>query len=87
MSDPVYCYPPDFLVLRNRLGITDEAELDFSERELVSQRAAETIPTGAFDLAHLRAIHRHLFQDVYDWAGELRTVEISKGASQFQFRR
>lgn len=87
MSDPVYCYPPDFLVLRNRLGITDEAELDFSERELVSQRAAETIPAGSFNLAHLRAIHRHLFQDVYDWAGELRTVEISKGASQFQFRR
>lgn len=38
-------------------------------------------------MAHLRAIHRHLFQDVFDWAGELRTVEISKGGHQFQFRR
>jgi cell filamentation protein len=38
-------------------------------------------------LTHLRAIHRHLFQDVYDWAGELRTVEINKGGHQFQFRR
>ena len=35
----------------------------------------------------LRAIHRHLFQDVYDWAGELRTVEIRKGDQQFQFRK
>jgi cell filamentation protein len=35
----------------------------------------------------LRAIHRHLFQDVYDWAGEIRTVEISKDGHQFQFRR
>lgn len=40
-----------------------------------------------YDLPHLRAIHRHLFQDVYDWAGELRTVEISKGNQQFQFRK
>jgi cell filamentation protein len=87
MSDPVYCYPPDHLVLRNRLGILDAAELDYNERELVAQRAAENVPTGSFNLAHLRAIHRHLFQDVYDWAGELRTVEIAKGTSQFQFRR
>jgi cell filamentation protein len=47
----------------------------------------QPIPSGSFNIAHLRAIHRHLFQDVYDWADELRTVEIAKGASQFQFRR
>jgi cell filamentation protein len=45
------------------------------------------VPKGRFDLDHLRAIHRHLFQDVYDWAGELRTVEISKGGDLFQLRR
>src|SRR5688500_1394481 len=45
------------------------------------------VPRGTFDLKHLRAIHRHLFQDVYDWAGELRMVEISKGRQQFQFRK
>ena len=87
MSDEVYCYPPGYTVLKNRLGIRDAGELDRIERRTVSQRAAEPIPTGAFNLAHLRAIHHHLFQDVYDWAGELRTVEISKGSSQFQFRR
>ena len=51
------------------------------------ERTRQGIPTGKFDLAHLKAIHRHLFQDIYDWAGEIRTVEINKGGSQFQFRR
>jgi cell filamentation protein len=54
------------------------------ERRLVVQRSREGAPTGDFDLRHLRAIHRHLFQDVYDWAGEIRTVEIAKGGSQFR---
>jgi cell filamentation protein len=83
--DP-YCFPGS-TVLRNKLGIMDAQELDYVERELVTQRAREGAPTGRFDLAHLRAIHKHLFQDVYDWAGQLRTVEISKGGHQFQFRR
>jgi len=63
------------------------AQLDRLERRLVTQRAAEGVPAGGFDLAQLRAIHRHLFRDVYDWAGEPRTVEIAKGGHQFQFRR
>src|SRR5262245_36953234 len=54
---------------------------------LVSDRICEGAPSGTFDLVHLCAIHRHLFQDIYDWAGELRTVEINKGGHQFQFRR
>jgi len=87
MSDPQCCYPPDFIVLRNKLGIRDADQLEIFERRLAMQRIAEGAPTGDFDLRHLRAIHRHLFQDVYDWAGELRTVEIAKGGSQFQFQR
>jgi cell filamentation protein len=55
------------------------------EREYALNRAAQGVPKGKFDLDHLRAIHRHLFGAVYDWAGEVRTVEISKGKSQFQF--
>lgn len=86
MSDDPYVWPGSD-VLRNRLGIRDAADLNVTERRLVLQRAREGVPTGHFDLAHLRAIHRHLFQDVYDWAGEIRTVEIRKGGSQFQFRR
>ena len=87
MSDPVYCYPPDHTVLRNKLDLRDATQLDYVEREFVLQRTIQGIPSGEFDLVHLRAIHRHLFQDIYDWAGELRTVEIAKGGSQFQFRR
>ena len=85
--DRVYCYPPAFDVLINKLNIRDAVLLDLAERRLVGSRTIVAIPAGQFDLAHLKAIHHHLFQDVYDWAGQLRTVEISKGGSQFQFRR
>ena len=87
MSDPNYCYPPDYIVLRNRLDIRDAQALEAAERELVAQRLLEPVPTGDFDLANLKAIHRHLFQDVYAWAGEIRTVEMTKVESRFQSRR
>jgi cell filamentation protein len=87
MSDPVYCYPPDYIVLKNKLDLRDAAQLDYVEREFVTPRTIQGIPSGDFDLTHLRAVHRHLFQDVCDWAGDVRTVEIAKGGSQFQFRR
>jgi cell filamentation protein len=78
---------PGTTVLRNKLDITNQLELDRAERLLVVQRTLEGPPKGRFDLAHLKSIHRHLFQDVYDWAGELRTVEISKEGHSFQFIR
>ena len=87
MSDPDYCYPPGFTVLRNKLGIRDARTLAAAERQFVAQRLLETVPGGDFDLPHLRAIHRHLFQDLYEWAGELRTVEIAKSGSRFQPKR
>ncbi|MGH3768471.1 MAG: Fic/DOC family protein [Pseudonocardiaceae bacterium] len=69
-------------VLRNRLGITDAAELAQAESELTSYRLIELRRTGLpgwYDLAHLQAFHRYIFGDVYDWAGELRSVSIGKG--------
>lgn len=86
MSDDPYLYP-DSDVLRNRPGIRDPAQLEVLERRLVVQRLREGAPTGHFDLAHLRAIHHHLFQDIYEWAGQIRRVEIAKNGNQFQFRR
>ena len=83
-TDDPYVYPGT-TTLRNRLGLTDPNDLDRVERLYAADRATQPIPRGRLDLRHLRAIHRHLFQDVYDWAGELRTVEISKGRQQFQF--
>ena len=83
--DP-YLYPGT-RVLKNKLGIRDAVELDAVERMLVTQRMLEGAPSGDFDLSHLRKIHRHLFQDVYSWAGKLRTLDIAKGDSHFHPRR
>lgn len=85
--DAEYCYPPSFTVLKNKLNIRDAATLDVVERRFVVARMTSGIPRGGFDLEHLKAIHRHLFQDVYSWAGKLRTVEMSKDGHQFQFQR
>jgi cell filamentation protein len=67
-------------VLRNRLDIVDEATLEQAEADIAATRSYELSQTplkGRFDLAHLQAIHRYLFGDVYDWAGQLRTMDIS----------
>jgi cell filamentation protein len=72
-------------VLRNKLDLRTQAELDAFEAEISSARAEEPLPEGALDFAHYCAIHHHLFQDVYDWAGQPRTVRISKGGNPFCF--
>ena len=87
MSDRDYCHPPENTVLRIRLDIRDAQALEAAERPFVAQRLVEPVPTGDFDLVHPRAIHGHLFQDVYARAGEVHTVELSKGGSRFQPRR
>jgi cell filamentation protein len=81
IADP-YCYPGT-TVLQNKLDIRDQTKLDEFEAEITDQRAAEPLPAGELSFAHYLAIHRHLFQDVYSWAGELRTIRISKGGSMF----
>ena len=77
-------------IFRNRLGITDESELERAEASFVAWRSYELSQrpiVGRFDLAHLQAIHRHLFSDVYDWAGEIRTIDLSRGNSYFANHR
>lgn len=83
-KDP-YTYP-DCDVLRNLLGIKDQAQLDTLESSFAAIRAAELEVdpiAGTFDLNHLQETHRRLFGDVYEWAGELRQVDISKGDTRF----
>jgi cell filamentation protein len=79
VSDP-YVYPGTE-VLRNNLDVRDSEELRRIEADLSNwnglRLAAEPIP-GDFDLPHLQAIHRFLFGDLYEWAGELRTVPLAK---------
>lgn len=80
-----YVYPGTG-VLRNKADILEQAALDAFEADTTAVRMLELIENpiqGEFDLRHLCVIHRHLFQDVYDWAGALRTVDISRGASRF----
>ncbi len=83
MTDDPYVYPGT-TVLQNKFNIRDAAKLDRVERRFVAARLEVGPPRGRFDLRHLCAIHRHLFQDVYAWAGQLRTVELAKGGNHFQ---
>ena len=83
-SDP-YLYPGTS-VLRNLRGLIDPEQLERFEARRTHQRLAELIDnplSGEFDLGHLKAIHRYIFQDVYEWAGQFRTVNISKGGHLF----
>lgn len=81
MPDRIYCYP-DSDVLKNRMGVRDSERLSRLERRLTMLRLLELIDKpirGKFDLKHLQAIHKYIFQDVYEWAGEIRKVDIAKG--------
>lgn len=82
-ADP-YCYAGSF-VLKNRAGLRDAAALEAFELEMTALRAEEPLPAGRFGPAHYRAVHRHLFQDVYRWAGRYRTVRTSKDGNPFCF--
>jgi len=80
-EDGTYCYPGTD-VLKNKLNIRDKDTLSEAERSISLLRMMELEEKpikGCYDLDHLRAIHRVLFGDIFDWAGELRTVDISKG--------
>lgn len=82
--DDPYCYKGT-AVLKNRLGLRDQTDLDAFEADATAQRFAEPLPAGRFTLTHYRAVHRHLFGDVYPWAGRFRTVRIAKGGSAFAY--
>ncbi len=75
-----------FACPKNKFGITDYADLQRFEGPLVAKRGGELEDrgiTGKFDVPHLQAIHRYLFQDVFPWAGEIRVVNIYKGSHGF----
>ena len=70
----------DGLTLKNKLGATRYEALEAAETDYVQNRLFDFTrgqePKGQFDLAHLKAIHRHLFQDVYEWAGRTRDERV-----------
>src|SRR5258706_11606035 len=81
IADP-YCYDGT-TVLKNIPGIREQTVLDEFEAALTAQRADEPLPVGRLSGAHYKAIHHHLFQDTYAWAGRFRTVRIAKDGSAF----
>lgn len=86
--DP-YVYPGTS-VLRNLRDIRDAELLSQFEAEATARRLRqlEHKPvSGLFDARHLQAIHRHIFQDVFEWAGDFRTVNISKSGDPFAFHQ
>ena len=77
------------MALENKLGLTSSADLAREEERISKKRAAElfeksvlyNLPAGKFST--LLAIHKYLFEDIYDFAGELRTVNLVKGNFRF----
>jgi cell filamentation protein len=70
-------------ILRNKLGLSTAGELEAAEREITHAALIllkESPVRPSYDLPHLCAIHQRIFGDIYDWAGKIRTVAISKGS-------
>lgn len=77
------------MTLQNKLGLTSSADLAREEERISKKKALELFESGMLDkleagkFSALKAIHRYLFEDIYDFAGELRTVNIAKGSFRF----
>ncbi len=77
------------MALANKLGITNPAELAREEERISKKKALTLFETGMLDkleagkFSALKSIHKYLFEEIYDFAGELRTVNPSKGNFRF----
>lgn len=82
-------FVPGTSILRNRVGARTVDELRDAENDLGETRLIELrenpglLGHRSYDLAYLQRIHRHLFQDTYEWAGDVRTVGVEKGGESF----
>ena len=77
------------MALENKLGLTSSAGLAREEERISKKKAVELFETGLLDtlpagkFVTLQAIHKYLFEDIYDFAGEIRTVNMAKGNFRF----
>ena len=77
------------MALENKLNITDSAQLAREEERISKKKAAELFEKGVLDtleagsFSALKAIHKYLFEDIYEFAGKVRTVNIAKGNFRF----
>ncbi len=76
-------------MLENKLGLNNSADLAREEERISKKKAVELFESGALDkleagtFSTLKAIHKYLFEDIYDFAGEIRKVNIAKGNFRF----
>ena len=71
------------MALENKLGLTSSADLAREEERISKKKALELFENGMLDKLETGKFHKYLFDDIYDFAGELRTVNISKGNFRF----
>ena len=77
------------MALENKLGLTSSAELAREEERISKKKARELFENGVLDtleagtFSALRAIHQYLFGEIYDFAGKIRSVNVSKGNFRF----
>ena len=80
--DDYYCYPGS-VVLKNKLNLLNEKELSVAEREITGLKALEFLSNPyieKLDFNYIKKLHRHLFSDIYKWAGEIRKIDINAEA-------
>ena len=77
------------MVLENKLNITNQIELNKAEEKLSKEKAKKLFDSGKINqievgtFSGLKQIHKYLFEDIYDFAGKMRDVNISKGNFRF----
>ena len=77
------------MALENKLGLTSSADLAREEERISKKKAVKLFETGLLDtlpagkFVTLQAIHKYIFEDIYDFAGEIRTVNMAKGNFRF----
>ena len=77
------------MALENKLGLTSSADIAWEEERISKKKAVELYENGVLDImpagkfSTLQAIHKYLFEDIYDFAGKLRTVNLAKGNFRF----
>lgn len=77
------------MTLENKLGITNSVELAHEEEKISKKKAISLFENGMLDkleagkFSSLKAIHKYLFEDIYEFAGEVRTVNLAKGNFRF----
>jgi cell filamentation protein len=81
-GDNYYCYPNSF-ILKNKLNIKSETLLEEAERQITAVKILDLKMNpmkGDLNFEHLLNIHKYIFDDIYEWAGKTRSVNISKGS-------